>query len=113
VLRLVLRALGDLVLAPGASVGGDRPVGFALDGDTAGAKILSVAVDPSDAQAVLVTLDKRPGGEAFLRYGYGVAPDGPGQVAIRDGWELAAADGRMLHRWALPCRLAIREGAAK
>lgn len=112
VLRLVLRALGDLVLAPGDSIGGDRPVGLALDGDTAGAKILSVEVDPSDAQAVLVTLDKRPKGEAVLRYGYGVAPEGPGQVAIRDGWALAAADGRMLHRWALPCRLAIREGGA-
>ncbi len=112
VLRLVLRALGDLVLAPGDSVGGDRAVGFALDGDRAGAKILSVGVDPADAQAVLVTLDRRPEGDAFLRYGYGVAPDGPGQVAIRDGWELTAADGRVLHRWALPSRLAIREGGA-
>ncbi len=113
VLRLVLRALGDLVLAPGGDVGGDRAVGFALDGDRVGAKILSVAIDPEDAQAVLITLDRRPEGEDVrLRYGYGVAPDGPGQVAVRDGWQLAAADGRMLHRWALPCRLAIREGGA-
>ncbi len=113
ILRLVLRALGDLALAPGDAVGGDRPVGFALDGDTAGAKILSVTVDPADAQAVLLTLDRRPEGAAFLRYGYGEVPEGPGQVAVRDGWQLAAADGRMLHRWALPCRLAVREGAAR
>jgi hypothetical protein len=114
VLRLVLRALGGLVLAPGGSLGGDRPVGLAMDGDAAGAKILSVAIDPADAQAVLITLDRRPAGDDLrLRYGYGVAPEGSGQVAIRDGWELAAADGRVLHRWALPCRLAIREGAAK
>lgn len=113
VLRLVLRALGDLMLAPGDSVGGDRAVGFVIEGDRAGAKIVSVAVDPADAQAVLITLDRRPEGDDLrLRYGYGVAPDGPGQVAVRDGWQLAAADGRMLHRWALPCRLAIREGGA-
>lgn len=111
VLRVVMRALGDLVLAPGDSVGGDQAVGFALEGDRTGAEITSVAVDPGDAQTVLVTLDRRPEGDDLrLRYGYGVAPDGAGQVAVRDGWQLAAADGRMLHRWALPCRLAIREG---
>jgi hypothetical protein len=111
VLRLVLRALGDLVLAPGDAVGGDRAVGFVIEGDRAGAKMVSVAVDADDAQAVLITLDRRPEGDDLrLRYGYGEAPDGPGRVAVRDGWQLAAADGRMLHRWALPCRLAIREG---
>jgi hypothetical protein len=112
VLRLVLRALGDLVLAPGDAVGGDRAVGFVIEGDRAGAKITSVAVDPADAQAVLITLDRRPEGDLLLRYGYGEVPDGAGRVAVRDGWQLLAADGRMLHRWALPCRLAIREGGA-
>jgi hypothetical protein len=110
VLRLVLRALGDLVVVPGDAVGGDRAVGFVIEGDRAGAKITSVTMDPADAQAVLITLDRRPEGDLWLRYGYGEAPDGPGRVAVRDRWQLLAADGRMLHRWTLPCRLAIREG---
>ncbi|WP_135449435.1 hypothetical protein [Tabrizicola caldifontis] len=110
-LRAITRALGDLRLAPGDDTGGDHPVGFAIDGDTTGAHILSVEVDPSDAQTLLLRLDRRPAGHDLrLRYGYGPAPDGPARLAVRDDWQLVSATGRMLHRWALPCRLPIHSG---
>lgn len=110
-LRVIGRALGDLQLAPGDSAGGDHPVGFAIDGDSAGARILSVVVDPEDPQTLLLHLDRRPDGpDLRLRYGYGAAPEGEARLAVRDQWQLAAGDGRMLHRWALPCRLPIHSG---
>lgn len=110
-LRVIGRALGDLELASGDDTGGDQPVGFAIDGDTSGARILAVDLDPSDTQTLLVRLDRRPDGpDLRLRYGYGPAPDGPARVAVRDPWQLASATGRMLHRWALPCRLPIHPG---
>ena len=112
-LRVVARALSGLVLASAEAVGGDHPVGFALDGDQTGAAILEVCLDPKDPQTVLIRLDRRPEGtDLRLRYGYGVIADGPGQCALRDNWQLTARDGRLLHRWALPCRLPIHQGAA-
>jgi hypothetical protein len=112
-LRVIGRALGDLQLVPGDDTGGDQVVGFAIDGDTSGASILSVSVDAKDGQTLLIKLDRRPeGGDLRLRYGYGPAPEGVARVAVRDDWQLGAQDGRILHRWALPCRLPIHAGGA-
>jgi hypothetical protein len=112
-LRVIGRALGDLDLTPGDDAGGDQAVGFAIDGDTSGASILSVSIDAKDRQTLLIKLDRRPeGGDLRLRYGYGAAPDGVARVAVRDDWQLGARDGRILHRWALPCRLPIHAGGA-
>lgn len=112
VLRVVLRALEDLVLVPGAEQGFDHPVGFRLEGPEA-PRIERVEIAPDDPQAVLLHLDRRP--EAadglHLHYGHGLPDPGAPQCAIRDGWSLRAADGRILHRWAMPARLAVHEGA--
>lgn len=110
-LRVIARSLSNLVLEPSTAPGGGCPVGFSLDGDTTGARILSVNIDPADPQTLLISLDRRPAGDD-LRLCYGVRDiDGDtAATAIRDDWQLAAQDGRVLHRWALPCRLPIHPG---
>ena len=110
-LRVISRSLSDLVCTSGTAPGGGHPVGFSLDGDTTGARILSVEIDPADPQTVLIGLDRRPAGEDLrLCYGVGEMTDDAAVIAVRDDWQLPARDGRLLHRWALPCRLPVHPG---
>lgn len=110
VIRMIAQALAPLVLDAAEAPGGGHPVGFTLRGATNGARITGVSIDPADPQTVRLHLDRAPEGEAVsVAYGWG-APDADAGQAVRDGWELAAADGGTLHRWALPCVLPVHPG---
>lgn len=112
-IRLVAQARSGLVLAAGDAACAGHPVGLRLVGDTAGAKITAVAVDPADPKALLLTLDRMPAGpDLRLAYAIGAADPAGGAacLAIRDDWSLTSATGATLHRWALPCLLPIHQG---
>lgn len=111
-LRVIARALDDLSVHPAAAAGSAAPLGFALDGADNDARIVSVTVDQADPQTLILHLNRQPqGADLRLRFGYGDGVQAP--VAVRDGWELTSADGRMLHRWALPCCLPVHPGGSQ
>ncbi|MEZ5912837.1 MAG: hypothetical protein R3D84_11935 [Paracoccaceae bacterium] len=114
-IRVVARAMGDLVIDAEDPLGAGKARGFALHGAENAVKITSVDHDPKDAQSLILRLDKAPkGSDLRLAYAYGAKPR-PGAYpancgAVRDGWSHIAATGRLLHRWALPCLLPVHPG---
>ncbi len=114
-IRLVAQAGGKLVLTQGNAPCADRPVGLHLIGDTTGAAITGVEIDPGDPQTVLITLDRMPAGDGLrLAYaiGSGLEENDPACIALRDEWTLPSATEASLHRWALPCLLPIHKGGS-
>ena len=111
VIRMIAQAASDLTIEPGdAPLDDARPVGFSLQGATNDARITAMSIEPEDAQTILLHLDRMPAGNSVeVAYAWG-EPDPGAAVAVRDGWELTAADGRTLRRWALPCLLPVRPG---
>ena len=77
---------------------------------TNGAAIKKVEIDPKDRRAVILRCSKRPEGAVEVAYAFGSAPNnGPYPAnagALRDAWGQGG-----LHRWALPARLTLTEGA--
>lgn len=115
-IRLVAQAGSKLVLAPGNAPCADRPVGLRLMGDTTGATITGVEIDPDDPQTVLISLDRMPAGDDLrLAYAIGPGPEDhdPACIALRDEWALASVTEVQLHRWALPCLLPIHKGGSR
>lgn len=118
-IRVRARAMTDLVVDAGDPFGAGPAAGFRLEGATGGAGIVSVARCPADPQDLILTLDRAvpPAGGAELRlvYALGQPPRGeePGEGypaargAVRDAWREEVADDAPLHRWALPCDLAV------
>ncbi|MFV0493381.1 MAG: hypothetical protein ACK5M4_16330 [Pseudorhodobacter sp.] len=111
VLRVVIRAQGDLTLIPSDEAGFVHPVGFRLEGPDV-PRIERIAIAPDDPQSLLLHLDRRPEGVGLhLCYGYGTPDPDVARCAIRDGWSLLASDGWVLGRWAMPARLPVHDGA--
>ena len=110
-IRLICEAMAPLEIDPNDPFGAGPTAGFRLDGVTNGAKIKSVSIDPKDRKTVLVTCTRRPEGpDLHIAYAHGAQPAaGPypaNRGALRDTW--GKAD---LHRWALPARLRVTDGA--
>ena len=99
-LRVTAQAALPLRLA-----GGDTPHGFTLIGETGGATITSVTIDPDDPLALLLTCDRPPDGDD-LRLGYAVGVP----AGLSDEWAVTAEDGTVLHRCALPAILPVHGG---
>jgi hypothetical protein len=114
-IRLICEAGAPLVIDPADPFGAGPLAGFRLDGATNGAAITAVQIDPKDAKAILLKCSGRPEGpDLHVAYAHG-APGLKGAArgaypanrgAVRDDW---SADG--LHRWALPARLRVTDGA--
>jgi hypothetical protein len=116
VIRLRARAMGDLVLDAADPFGAGADCGFYLLGDTRGARIASVRLDPTDRQDILLGLEGEPGSDLQLCYALTAPARGPGDPAgaypaargaVREVWQITAQDGTILHRWALPCVLNV------
>jgi hypothetical protein len=109
-IRLICEAADALVIDTADPFGAGPQAGFRLDGVTNGATIRSVEIDPKDRRAVILRCSKRPEGAVEVAYAFGAAPnDGPYPAnagALRDAWGQGG-----LHRWALPARLTLTEGA--
>ena len=113
-LRAVARAMTGLRRDTADPFGAGAAAGFRLL-DAGRAEIAEVAIDPEDAQTVLLTLTEAPPPGARLAYAWGAEP-GPGPYAancgaIRDDWGQDSLAGGRLHRWALPVVLPIHMGA--
>lgn len=109
-IRLICEAADTLVIDAADPFGAGASAGFRLDGVTNDAKIKKVEIDPKDRRAVILRCSKRPEGAVEVAYAFGAAPnDGPYPAnagALRDAWGQGG-----LHRWALPARLTLTEGA--
>jgi hypothetical protein len=109
-IRLICEAADNLVIDAADPFGAGPQAGFRLDGVTNGAKIKKVEIDPKDRRVVILRCSKRPEGAVEVAYAFGAAPhDGPYPAnagALRDAWGQGS-----LHRWALPARLTLTEGA--
>ena len=113
--RVIARAMDDLVIDSYDPFDAGEGAGFRLIGLDDGIGIANVAVDPADPRTILLKLTKAaPPSGWQLAYAYGASPrEGayPANCgAIRDQWSLTAATGRTLHRWALPCLLPVQAG---
>jgi hypothetical protein len=113
-IRVTLRAMGDLVIED--RFGAGAACGFAVVSGGKPYQIKSVAIDPLDAQALILTLDRALTAKAELAYAYGAATPSPdaypaNRGGVRDGWEAPSrAEGGALHRWALPALIPIHAG---
>lgn len=117
-LRVKARSMGPLVIDAADPFDAGAQAGFRLTGTSNSAKVVSVAQAADDPQDLILTLDKPPKGrDVTLCYGFG-APARKvkaGQVsaypaaagAVRDAADIAGAEGRVRHRWALPCALPV------
>ena len=111
-IKVTLRSLLPLVIEDRFNAG--PACGFSVTGSTHPVKVLAVAIDPSDPKALIVTCDAPPTGAGVqLCYAYASAVPSPddhpaNRGAIRDEWAAESqAAGGLLHRWALPCQLAL------
>lgn len=114
-IRVIGRALTELVIDAADPLGAGPAAGFRLTGAENGAQIVSVAIDPADPQTLVLKLSEAARGDNLrVAYAYGAAPrsgEFPANCgAVRDDWTLTSATGRSLHRWALPCILPVTEG---
>ncbi len=113
-IRLTCAAAESLVLDKSDPFGAGVTAGFALTGVTNKAVIKSVELDPKDRKSVLLRCSARPEGAVFVTYAHGAAAgSGPYPAnagALRDEWSAPGTHGT-LHRWALPARLQLRDGA--
>ena len=108
-IRLICEAQDALVIDAGDPFGAGPLAGFALEGVTNGAKITSVAVDPSDAKAVVLKCSKRPEGEVFVTYAHAAAPGNGPYPANRGALRGDFGEGAV-RRWALPAKLKLTGG---
>ncbi|MEM9967905.1 MAG: hypothetical protein AAF755_07385 [Pseudomonadota bacterium] len=114
-IRAVAQSTADLTLDVSDPMGAGPTCGFSIFGATNDVQITSVDIDQRDAKTLLITLDKAPIGEDLkLAYAYGALPRESVYAAncgsVRDTWSMTSQTGRLLHRWALPCLLPVREG---
>lgn len=117
IIRIVGRAPTDLVIDTADPFGAGDAAGFRLLGCANNAQVTSVGIAPDDPKTLLLHLSEAPTGDDLsVAYAYGAAPRAgrfPANCgAIRDGWHLTSATGRILHRWALPCVLPVTTGAS-
>jgi hypothetical protein len=117
-IRVKARSMTPLVLDGTDPFGAGPAAGFRLTGATNNAKVLSVVLADDDPQDLIVTLSVAPQGpKVMLCYGFGAparkARAGQAEAfppacgSVRDDGEVAGPDGRILHRWALPCVLPV------
>lgn len=114
-LRVTARAIGPLVLDDALAAG--AAAGFAVEARRK-VRVTSISVAKDDPQALILRLSQKIDGPARLRYAMGadgISPDAlpVNRGGVRDEWQAASMAGGMpLHRWALPCDLAIHPGVA-
>lgn len=109
-LRVTFRAMSDLVLDDRLHAG--PACGFAVHSTGKAYQITSVALDPADPQALILTLDRDLTSKASLAYAYAAATPSPdafpaNRGAVRDTW---TAPCGTLHRFALPALIPIHAG---
>ena len=109
VVRVIAQAMRVLEIDQADPFGAGPTAGFRLpDG---GPALISVARDPSDQRTLLLTFEHPVSPDTRLAY---ALPDGmtaaSGAGRIRDDWSTVSASGHLLHRWALPSLLTIRQG---
>ncbi len=114
-IRMVARAPSDLVVDGYDPFDAGPAAGFRLIGVDESIAISGVETDPSDPKAILLHLTDTPTGDSVkVAYAYGASPRTgryPANCgAVRDGWQLESATGRVLNRWALPCLLPLQQG---
>jgi hypothetical protein len=114
-LRVTLRAMGNLVIEDRFAAG--PACGFSVMSAGKPYQIKSVEIDPSDPQALLLTLDRTLTAKAQLAYAYAAPTPSPdaypaNRGSIRDSWTAASrAEGGTLHRWALPALIPVHAGS--
>lgn len=104
-LKVTFQAAGPLVIDPADPFDAGDAAGFTLEGVENEVQLLSVEVDKTDKQAILMTFDDAPhGADLILSFACGATP----RSAVRDGWSKpSVVDELTLHRWALPARLPV------
>ncbi len=110
-IRLICEAMAALEVDPADPFRAGPHAGFRLEGVTNGAAINSVSIDSKDRKSVVLACTKRPEGEdLFVTYAHGADPV-PGLYPANRGSlrDASGADG--VHRWALPARLRVQDGA--
>lgn len=111
-LRVIFRAMEDLVIDPADPLGAGPAAGFRISEPEAPA-ILSAGIDESDPRALILTCAHAPGPQSRLLHACGLPPQGDGRCAnrsaVRDLWQAKGAGGP-LARWALPAVLPIHPG---
>lgn len=117
VIRIVAQAASQLVVDGYDPFEAGPAAGFRIIGAENKVQITSVTTDPADGQTILLGLSASPeGADVRVAYAHGAAPrEGsyPANCgAVRDGWQLESATGRVLNRWALPCLLPLQPGGA-
>lgn len=110
-IRLICAAMDALEIDIADPFGAGPHAGFRLYGVTNGARLKSVRIDPKDRKTVNLSCTRRPEGtDLHVAYAHGADPTaGPypaNRGALRDA---SGADG--VHRWALPARLRVTDGA--
>lgn len=109
-IRVVARALDDLVIDATDPFGAGPGCGFSVSG---GVRVEEVRVAPDDSRALILTCDRAPDPGAVLHYACGGVPGGDrlaNRGAVRDGWQAESRAGGLLHRWAYPCALPLHPG---
>lgn len=117
-IRVKARSLTPLVIDARDPFGAGSCAGFRLAGATNAPDIRSVALADDDPQDLIVTLSSAPQGKNLtLCYGLGASvrkqdtglteAHPPASGSVRDADSFAGGDGRILHRWALPCMLPL------
>lgn len=110
-IRLICEAMAALEIDPADPFGAGIQGGFRLEGVTNGAAIKSVSIDSKDRKAVVLACTKRPEGEdLYVTYAHGADPV-PGPYPSNRGSLRDASGSDGVHRWALPARLRVQDGA--
>ncbi|KPU83470.1 hypothetical protein JI58_08755, partial [Marinosulfonomonas sp. PRT-SC04] len=117
-IRVTANALSDLVIDLAADFGSPELAGFTLENVENQAKLIAVRLCPDNPLDLFLDCDMAlEGDNILLRYASGQTVQSEDAIdpvgyahnrgCIRDSWHAVSADGRKLHRWALPCVLPV------
>ena len=106
---LTCEAQDGLVIDPEDPFAAGPAAGFALEGVTNGATITGIEFGKYDPKAVILKCSKRPEGEVFVTYAYGLG-QGEGPYPANRGALRGDFGAGLVRRWALPARLKLNDG---